>query len=123
MGVRGFVAAVAGVVMATLIVLVVVLLIDVNHLTDRVTGLEGATASAQNDPRIGELQTSVDAANQGIGAVTLPSSPWRTHSRTTRSPARVLARVISRAARFPPRPETTRRADYEAGGEPHRHVA
>jgi hypothetical protein len=71
MGVRGFVAAVAGVVMATVIVLVVVLLIDVNNLTDRVTGLEGATASAQNDPRIGELQTSVDAANQGIGAVTL----------------------------------------------------
>jgi hypothetical protein len=41
MGARGFVAAVGGVVMATLIVLVIVLLIDVNNLTDQVTGSKG----------------------------------------------------------------------------------
>jgi hypothetical protein len=71
MGARAFLAAAAGVVMATLVALVIVLLIDVNNLTDQVTGLEGATASAQNIPQLDELQSSVDAANQGIGAVTL----------------------------------------------------
>jgi hypothetical protein len=71
MAVRGFLAAAGGVVMATLIALVIVLLIDVNNLTDQVTGLEGATTSAQNISQLDQLQSSVDAANQGIGAVTL----------------------------------------------------
>lgn len=71
MGVRGFLAAAGGVVMAALIALVIVLLIDVNNLTDQVTGLEGATTSAQNISQLDQLQSSVDAANQGIGAVTL----------------------------------------------------
>jgi predicted permease len=71
MGSRGFLAAAGVVVMATLVALVIVLLIDVNNLTDQVTVLEGATASAQNTPQLDQLQSSVDAANQGIGAVTL----------------------------------------------------
>jgi hypothetical protein len=70
MGVRGLLVAAGGVVMATLMVLVIVLLVDINNLTDQVTGLEGATTSAGN-PDVGQLQTSIDAANQGIGAVTL----------------------------------------------------
>jgi hypothetical protein len=68
---RGFLAAAAAVVMATLITLVIVLLIDVNNLSAQVTGLEGATAEAQNPPQFDQLQSSVDAANQAIGAVTL----------------------------------------------------
>jgi hypothetical protein len=71
MGARGFLAAAGGVVMATLIAVVIVLLIDVNNLADQMTGLEGATTSAQNIPQLEQLQSSVDATNQGIGAVTL----------------------------------------------------
>ena len=71
MEVRGLLVAAGGVVMATLMVLVIVLLVDVNNLSDRVTGLEGATASAGNTSDVDQLQTSIDAANQGIGAVTL----------------------------------------------------
>jgi hypothetical protein len=71
MGVRGFLVAAGGVVMATLLALLIVLLIDVNNLTDQVNGLEAATAAAQNPPQLSDLQTSMDAANQGIGAVTL----------------------------------------------------
>jgi hypothetical protein len=71
MGARAFFSAAAAVVMATLVALVIVLLIDVNNLSDQVTGLEGATAEAQNPPQFDQLQSSVDAANQGIGAVTL----------------------------------------------------
>ena len=68
MGVRGLLVAAGGVVMATLMVLVIVLLVDVNNLTDQVSGIGEVTASGQE---LGQLQTSIDAANQGIGAVTL----------------------------------------------------